>query len=168
MWIGLLIGLLGATSLGSLQAEPAATSNQRASAQVVLTAKLSKKVFQGGEPILLSCELRNESVRTVTIWLSGFWPNHLVIVKDETGVEPALSASGKARRGAFAPAGGRDKNVPRELRPREVYQDCSPLDLATLYEPLPPGRYTVEVTYEDRQPPTPSKATSDPASFEVQ
>lgn len=133
---------------------------------VTYTASLPKTVFQRGEPVRLSLKLRNTSSGPLTIWLSGFWPNHQVRVTDETGVEPPLTAFGVSVLSAFAPGGDRDKNSPLVLRVGAVHQETTDLDLARLYR-LGPGRYKVSVTYHDLQPPTPMLLTTAPLPFEI-
>ena len=166
--IVLLVGLIHSPGcMSNHEVSSSGSSPASGAPAIVLQAQLPKETFRLGEPILLSCSLRNQSQRNVTVWASGVWPNNRVEIKTASGVEPPLTAAGREQRAAFAPDGGRDKNVPHELKPGEVYPDLSEVDLSTLYERLAVGRYTVEVTYDDAQPPTPLRAVSTPVAFEV-
>jgi hypothetical protein len=120
--------------------------------------------FTAGARIPLSCRIENRSSRQVTLWSAGFWTNHSVRVTDASDREPPLTALGRQRRDAFAPDGPRDKNAPHTLDPGESRSCGAEVDLATLFE-LGPGRYRVEVRYDDRQPPTPLALVSDSLSF---
>ena len=84
---------------------------------VTLIAAVSKRTFRLDEPIVLSCVLSNQSVAPVTIWFSGFWANHMVTVRDASGVEPPLTTVGAMRRALFAPAGPRFKTPHIALNP---------------------------------------------------
>ncbi len=128
-------------------------------------ASLRKSTFKPLEPIRLETEFKNGSGEPVTIWLSGYWPNHQIIVKDLTGNEPILTKDGEARRRAFAPAGARDKNSPRILKSGEIYREGG-VDLDRLYN-LSSNRYTVQIIYQDDQAPTPLKVASETLSFEI-
>jgi len=116
-------------------------------------------------PLAFSVSLINRSDDTVTIWLAGFWANHQVIVLDADGNEPPLTESGRLRRSAFRPAGTREKNLPLELEPGDSHVSGKGA-LTTLYE-LGPGRYTLQVTYDDRHPPTPLTVAAKPVDFQV-
>src|SRR5205085_1601682 len=73
---------------------------------------LKKPRFLVGEPIQVHYVVRNVASVAQTIWHSGFWPNHLVLVKEANGKEAPLTGVGQAVRHAFAPDGVRDKNFP--------------------------------------------------------
>jgi hypothetical protein len=133
---------------------------------VSAVASLSKKTFKHGEPISVSFTITNRSGGQITIWLSGFWPNHYINVRDQNGIEPPLTAVGQERRKAFQPSGPRRKNIPFVLKPNDVFQNDIRPDLSDLYQ-LGPGRYTVEITYDDRQSPTPLSVTSAAVAFDV-
>lgn len=135
---------------------------------VVYTASLPREVFRPDEAIPLTLKIENRSPHPVTIWFSGFWPNHRVVVSDDRGKEPPLTSDGKARRDAFAPDGGsRDKNSPHVLGAGKTHQELSDLNVASLYR-LGPGRYRVQATYHDLQGPTPLRVTSNAVSFEIE
>jgi hypothetical protein len=133
--------------------------------RIVALASLPKQRFSRGEPIPLSFEIRNNSDRAVTIWHSGFWPNHVIKVRGQDGKEPALTPSGEERRRAFRPESPRRKNVPIEIKAGDSSIKESPIDLNDLYD-LPPGSYTCEITYDDAQAPTPLHITSAPIAFQ--
>ncbi|MBX6315012.1 MAG: hypothetical protein IRY99_19170 [Isosphaeraceae bacterium] len=133
---------------------------------MVYVLTVPKEVFRPGEPIPLTLKFDNRSGRPVTIWSSGFWPNHRVVVMDERGEEAPLTDIGKERRDLFAPGGARDKNAPRVLSAGETYREGLDLDVTRLYR-LGPGRYHVQVTYHDIQGPTPLRVTSNAAAFEI-
>ena len=132
----------------------------------ILSASLPSTVFTEGQPVLLSVVYRNGSPEPVTIWSRGVWPNHSVNVSGDDGREPEMTDRGRRRRQAFAPDGGRDKNLPVPVQPGGVYRCASALDLTDLYR-LRPGRYTVRVTYHESRGPTPLKLTSGPVGFEI-
>jgi hypothetical protein len=50
--------------------------------------------------------------------------------------------------------------------PDKLYESDPKQDLNDLYR-LGPGKYTVEITYDDRQPPTPLSTTSAAVAFDV-
>src|SRR5262249_51166627 len=133
---------------------------------VELTLELSKRSYATGEPIHVRSAIRNGTDQEVTIWLSGFWPNHRVVVTDVEDHEPAFTTFGRSCRDAFAPGGGRDKNVALKLRPGESYAAGPKCDLNALYR-FKPGRYHLAITYEDLQGPTPLKVTSKVAAFDI-
>jgi len=89
-----------------------------------------------------------------------------VVVTNSRGKEPPLTELGQARRDAFAPGGGRDKNSPLRLASGESYNDPTQVNLADLYR-LTPGSYKVVVTYDDRQPPSPLRLTAEAVGFEI-
>ena len=132
---------------------------------VTATVTLRKDTLALGEPIPVTFALRNSSPRPVTIWLCGFWPNHHVVVRDSTGKEPPLTAKGKECRAAFSPK-SLTKNADLELRPGDVWKHEILPDLSALYH-LSSGRYTVEVTYDERQRPDPIRVSSARIPFSV-
>ena len=132
-----------------------------------LDVSLPRKVFQQGEPIELTAVFKNLSGRAVTIWSSGFWPNHKLVVTDDQGIEAEFTTVGRRCRLAFDPQGRkRRKNVPRVVEPGASLEVCSGIDLSKLYR-LPPGRYKVQLTYDDRQPPTPIMVESGFVTFDA-
>lgn len=140
------------------------SSGSRPIKEFSLVVSLPKKVFRHGEPIGASIEFRNLAGPEMTIWISGFWPNHKVVVKDEAGIEPPLTDLGKRGRDAFSPGGGRDKNFPRIVKRGGKYGIVA--DITYIYD-LAPGEYRLEVTYDDEHGPTPLRITSDSVKFRV-
>jgi hypothetical protein len=134
-------------------------------AMVELVVKLSAPLQGAGKPVRLTTEIRNGTDREVTVWQSGFWPNHRVVVTDEADQEPPLTAFGKTCRAAFDPNGDRDKNSPHIVRPGESWTGPG-CDLNALYD-FKPGIYHVFIVYEDQQKPTPLKLTSDVVAFQL-
>lgn len=128
---------------------------------------LDKKRFTVGEPIVVDYKVKNISNVELTIWHSGFWPNHLLLVRDFAGKEPTLTAAGRAGRRAFSPGGQRDKNVSRQLKPGEVDDTEGRYDLTALYDLLAPGRYRVQCVYEERQGGWEGRLESNAADFEI-
>ena len=164
------LSLVAAGTVGSLAG--ALVADEKAPARGALYAlavRLPRRSFPKGEPILLECEFQNRSESPTTIWQSGFWPNHSVVVRDQRGVEPPLTEFGRERRARFSPGGQREKNFPLPVAPGSSFplagKGSAIVDLAKLYE-LVPGRYRVVVTYEERQPPA-MKVASDPVEFAV-
>lgn len=133
---------------------------------IIYSAVLNKATYRSGEPIQLSLSFENPTEAAVTIWLSGFWPNHEILVTDDAGEEPPLTEDGKRRRAAFAPDGERDKNAPRVLSPGMRYRDAKGLDLTDLYR-FEKGTYQVRAAYHDMQEPTPLYAATKAIAFEV-
>ena len=119
-----------------------------------------------GESIAITFTIENKSEQPITIWQSGFWPNHLLIVKDQFDQEPTLTERGRLCRDAFKPDGPRKKNIPVLVQPGTSDVERFRLDLTTLYQ-LAPGQYTLRITYEDRVGPTPLAVSSDPVSFVI-
>ncbi len=154
--------ILIATALLLAAEEPARNTGPYA-----LVASLSRTSVKDGDPILLSVTFQNHSDKPVTIYLAGFWRNHKVVVTDEHGNEPRLTDFGRVRREAFSPYGSRDKNAPHVVKKGDSWETGKDFDLAKLHD-LTPGHYKVVVTYDDRFPPTPTRATSSPVAFEVE
>lgn len=74
-----------------------------ARAECALLVRFPKTTCECGEKIVPEIERQNQSGRDLTIWSSGFWTNHKVIVKDKAGDSPRLAEKGKHCRDAFAP-----------------------------------------------------------------
>ena len=130
---------------------------------VELVASLPKKVFDRGEAIELSLEFRNDSDSPVTFVECGFWPNHRVVVKDKQGHEAELTEEGRRRR-----TSGSDRSGPIVIKPGKSFDyGKHPVDLAPLYT-LPPGDYTVRVTYDEPSPSARMKVSSKSIDFTVE
>jgi hypothetical protein len=108
---------------------------------------LAATTFGPGEPVVLTVALRNTSDTEQTVWNRGFWPNHGVIVTDQTGAEAALTDQGRLARQAFRRGEAR-KSIPIHLKPGEVKLPSATVDLATHYQ-LPAGRYSVVAEYAE-------------------
>jgi uncharacterized protein (DUF2141 family) len=166
-----------AAALCALIVFAATSSTHRLAAQVPggkadskvcqLVLKLARSSFKEGAPIKLDLVFRNLSKHSITIWFSGFWPNHQIKVVNEQGQMAPMTAFGERCWSIAGKASReRDKNYPRVVSPGGTLRDGSPADLTTLYT-LKPGKYTVTVVYHDEQGPTPIKAVSNPVEFEV-
>ena len=147
--------------------------------EVVAEVTLPARRFASGEKIPFAFKITNNSPRTVTLWSSGFWPNHLVEVRDAAGRLLPATPEGQLRSRSFAPGGPRRKNAPIKLGPgeswpklkggedparRTEFDDSFGLD--GLFE-FQAGTFTVRVTYHDDSPPTPLKLLSREVKFEV-
>ncbi len=132
---------------------------------IKLKLTIEGDAFRSGEAILYEVMIVNESEAPVVIWGSGFWPNHRVDVLDERGELAPITEAGAIRREVFAPRGLRDKNVEFEIEPGGSFQTGKG-ELLHLFE-LAPGRYSVNVTYEDTQEPTPLQLISADVEFVI-
>jgi len=144
-----------------------AGADAKAEAECLLDIRLSKTTYKGGEEIIPEIVYKNQSGRDLTIWSCGFCTNHKVVVKDEAGDSPPLTAAGTQCRDAFAPAGGRDKNAPIVIEPGKNRR-WSSIDVASLFRLEAGKQYALEVVYDDRQEPTPLKLTSKAVKFKVE
>jgi RNA polymerase sigma factor (sigma-70 family) len=133
-----------------------------------LRAKLTlpKAKFAIGEAIEVKYELKNVSKDEQTVWHSGFWANHLIVVKDADGKEPALTEFGKRLRKAFSPGGERGKNAPVKVPPGGEDAAYERYDLTWLYNLTKSGRYTVQYIYEEKQGGWEGRLPSNEAAFE--
>src|SRR5262249_7152167 len=102
---------------------------------------LAKAKFAVGEPIVGKYVVKNVSKEEQTIWHSGFWANHQIIVKDTAGKEPALTDFGKQLRKAFSPGGERFKNVAVKVPAGGEDAAYEQYDLNWLYDLNRSGRY---------------------------
>lgn len=134
-----------------------------------LRAKVSleKERFTVGEAITTHYDVRNVSPLELTVWHSGFWPNHQVLVNDADGHEPALTPLGAQTRKAFSPGGDRSKNAPLKIAPGESDDAEGRYNLCTLYDLSKPGRYTVQIVYEEKQGGWEGRLPSNVLAFEV-
>jgi hypothetical protein len=141
---------------------PALTRPEDAPIPPALGISLPKEVFELGEhPIFggnipLTTEFRNRSEKPVTIYPIG-----LVVVTDERGRETELTSQGRLYREWASPGETRRKHSSIVLGAGESHRDVG-LDLTRLFR-LRPGKYTVEVIYND----PPMKSISPPVNFEV-
>src|SRR5262249_20856452 len=114
---------------------------------------LAKEKFEVGEATPVKYVVKNVSHDEQVIWHRGFWPNHVLVVKDADGKEPPLTEFGSQCRKAFSPNrthGG--KRVPVKVPPGGEDRAYEEYDLTTHFDVSRPGRYTVQYLYDDRQP----------------
>jgi hypothetical protein len=114
---------------------------------------LPKAKFMVGEAIPVKYAVKNVSRAQQTLWHSGFWPNHQIIVRDARDKEPPLTAFGRQCEEAFkrGVGGERGKNAPWPLRAGAEDTTEGNYDLSKLYHLSKPGRYTVQYVYEETQ-----------------
>lgn len=130
-----------------------------------LTISLARPAFRVGEPIELRWRLTNRSASPITVWSCGFWPNHRLRVATAVGADVPLTKLGRERRDDFGRP-SRKKNVPIVLQPGEQASGAIVPGLEALRE-LVPGRYTVEIEYDDPSGPTPLKLRSNRLRFAI-
>jgi RNA polymerase sigma factor (sigma-70 family) len=128
---------------------------------------LAKRKFAAGEPIEVKYVVKNVSKEEQTLWHSGFWANHQVLVNDADGKEPPLTEFGEERRKAFSPGGVRKKNSPVEVPAGGEDAAYEKYDLTKLFDLSKPGRYTVRYVYEEKQGGWEGRLPSNEAAFEV-
>jgi RNA polymerase sigma factor (sigma-70 family) len=128
---------------------------------------LAKEKFEVGEAVPVKYVVKNVSKDEQTLWHSGFWPHHQIIVKDADGKEPPLTEYGKERRKSFSPGGERGKNVPVKVPAGGEDAAYEQYDLAGLYDLSKPGRYKVQYVYEEKQGGWEGRLPSNEAAFEV-
>ncbi len=126
---------------------------------------LPQNEFGIGNLIKPSFAITNRTGESITYWASGFWPNHLIVIRDAEGREPRWTPRGDQCRRAFAPGGSRRKNFPIELKPGETWEETL-LSLEKLLV-LKPGTYCVQTRYHDEQPPTPLNLVTPVITFKV-
>jgi hypothetical protein len=117
---------------------------------LVTRLEIAETKFKVGEPIQVRYTKTNVSDRPLTLWHSGFWPNHRIRVCDQRGELAPLTEQGQLRFKAFAPGGGRDKNFPNELAPGKDAPEPA-YNLLDLYDLRKPGLYSVQYLYEEYQ-----------------
>jgi RNA polymerase sigma factor (sigma-70 family) len=127
---------------------------------------LAKAKFAVGEAIEVGYVVKNVSKDEQTVWHSGFWANHLILVKDADGKEPALTEFGKARHKAFSPGGERGKNAPVKVPAGGEDTAYENYDVTWLYNISKSGRYTVQYIYEEKQGGWEGRLPSNEAAFE--
>jgi RNA polymerase sigma factor (sigma-70 family) len=160
---------------GGTPAPPAALQVQPARAEDFgaevkgLRAKvtLAKKRFKVGEAIPVKYTVKNVSKVEQIVWHSGFWFNHLILVRDAKGKEPPLTVLGQQCRKSFSPGGPRKKNAPVKIPPDREDTAYEQYDLAKLYDLSKPGRYTVQYVYEEKQGGWEGRLPSNTAGFEI-
>jgi RNA polymerase sigma factor (sigma-70 family) len=128
---------------------------------------LAEEQFEAGEAVPVKYVVKNVSKEEQTLWHSGFWPNHLIAVKDADGKEAPLTDFGRQCRKAFAPGGDRWKNVSVKVPPGGQDAAYEPYDLTKLFDLSRPGRYTVQYVYEEKQGGWGGRLPSNQAAFQV-
>jgi uncharacterized protein (TIGR03067 family) len=134
-----------------------------------LRAKVSlvKNKVEVGAAVLAAYVVKNVSREEQTLWHSGFWPNHLIVVKDADGKEPPLTEHGKERRRVFSPGGERLRNVAVKVPAGGEDAAYEKYDLTRHYDLSRPGRYTVQYVYEEKQGGWEGRLPSNEAAFEI-
>jgi RNA polymerase sigma factor (sigma-70 family) len=127
---------------------------------------LAKAKFALGEAIEVKYVVKNDSKEEQTVWHSGFWSNHLILVKDADGKEPDLTDFGKALRKAFSPGGERGKSAPVKVPAGGEDPAYENYDVTWLYNISKSGRYTVQYIYEEKQGGWEGRLPSNEAAFE--
>ena len=134
-----------------------------------LRAKISleKQQYAVGAPIKVKYVVKNVSKVELTLWHSGFWPNHLILVQDAKGKEPPFTTLGGQCRKSFSPGGDRDKNVPWKVPAGGEDAANEAYDLTKFYDLSKPGRYTVQYIYEEKQGGWEGRLPSNEVAFEI-
>jgi hypothetical protein len=117
---------------------------------LVTRIEIDRTRFTVGEPIPVRYTKTNVSAQPLSVWHSGFWPNHRIRVCDRLGELAPLTEAGKARFKAFAPGGARDKNFPSQLAPGKDAPEPT-YNLLEFYDLKTPGIYSVQYLYEEYQ-----------------
>jgi hypothetical protein len=112
--------------------------------------ELAATKFAVGDSIEVRYTKTNVSEKPLSVWHSGFWPNHRIRVCDQLGALAPLTEQGKLRFKAFAPGGARDKNFPNELAPGKDAPEPA-YNLLDMYDLKKPGLYSVQYLYEEYQ-----------------
>ncbi|MDX2036463.1 MAG: hypothetical protein SFX72_07415 [Isosphaeraceae bacterium] len=133
---------------------------------VVFTATHQDSFVRRAQPCAIELTMKNTTDKTFRIMLAGFWPNHRIILRDQAGQPPDLTEHGRLCVSVFSPGGPRDKNAPHDILPGKTYTYKTP-DLAKVYQ-LRPGRYTVEVVYEEIVEGKRDRISSSPFDLTVQ
>jgi RNA polymerase sigma factor (sigma-70 family) len=128
---------------------------------------LPKTKFAVGAAIPVTYTVKNVSKEEQTLFHCGFWPNHLILVRDADGKEPPLTPFGQQTRKAFEPAGERTKNVAVKVPPGGEDAAYEKYDLVKLYDLSRPGRYTVQYVYEEKMGGWEGRLPSNDVAFEV-
>ncbi len=151
------------------QADPAPARDDFGPEVNGLRAKvtLDRDRYEVGQAIVATYVVRNVSKEEQTVWHSGFWANHEVIVHDDAGKEPAPTEYGKECRRSFSPGGVRKKNTPVPIAPGDEDAAYEKYDLTKLYDLSRPGRYTVRYVYEEKLGGWEGRLPSNEAAFEV-
>jgi hypothetical protein len=128
---------------------------------------LARDKFDVGESIQVKYVVKNVSNQQQTVWHSGFWANHLILVHDAGGKEPPLTVIGQQRRRSFSPGGERSKNVPVMVPAGGEDSAYEQYDLAQFYDLSRPGLFTVQYIYEEKQGGWEGRLPSNKVAFEM-
>lgn len=98
-----------------------------------------------------SVRITNGGETPIGVRHAGFWPNHVVILRDASGKELPLTKRGIAfRKGTMEDYLNRDHNELFTLRVGEVSDGGSNLNLQAMYAPKP-GTYSLTVEYLEHE-----------------
>lgn len=101
---------------------------------LIASLNADKTLFHPEEPILVRFQIKNISDRPQTVWHSGFWPNHRLIVKDSKGDNVPLTALGEQTRAVFGSDTLRRKNFAVTLAPGKIDTPYGPYDLRNYFQ----------------------------------
>jgi len=142
-------------------------SGGRGSRQCSYTLKLNKKKFEHLKPIILNLSFRNLGSDALKIRVSGFWIDHMVVVLDEHSEKVPLTPLGAQRLKDFAPEGSdSNRNIMLTIEPYDVLEEGYTINLYDNFL-LEPGKYKVQVTYDNREGPTPLTLRTKFVPFEI-
>ncbi len=156
----LMVWLVGAVPVSDQASGPVVDGLQA-------TLRLGRSSYVVGQAIRATWSVRNQGTEARTLYRCGFFTNHRVVVRNEAGQEVAPTEVGSPLLGSFNPAAPRRKNLPVDVGPGEMDVQELPLPLNELFDLSRPGRYTVEVTYEEPALPWVGTLTSGVVGFEV-
>jgi len=121
----------------------------RARVRLASSADDALPVVAAKPPLAIRYEVKNVSPQPLTLWHSGFWPNHRIRLFRPDGGEAPLTPHGRKMREAFAPRGKRGKNVEWIVEPGKVDDTEGRYDLTELFDLSRPGLYLLQVEYEE-------------------
>jgi hypothetical protein len=121
-----------------------------------------KQQFAHNEPVAIHYAIQNVSDKPITIWHSGFWPNHRIDLTGPDGRPGKLIAGDEAGWKSFSPGGTREKNAPFVLAPGATDDAYEAYDLRPIYDMRASGTYAVQYVYQDAKedPPVISNSLS--------
>jgi hypothetical protein len=119
-----------------------------------------RREFAPGAPVVVRFAIRNAGDADRMVVHGGFWPDNRVDVFRGDDLAP-LRPYGEGRRSSFG-APTREKTASQVLRPKEIDEAWTPIDLGKLFDLSEPGRYRVQVVHRTARP-----ATSNELHFEV-
>jgi hypothetical protein len=122
--------------------------------------------FGKHEPIVVHYAIQNVADKPLTVWHSGFWPNHRIDLTGPDGQPAKFVAGGEARRKAFSPGGTREKNAPLTLQPGATDDAYEAYNLRDIYVLSAPGKYLVQYIYQEAKEDQPVKSNTLQVSVE--